>query len=110
MTTSWVSVAESIVDPTRGCWWWDSNPQGLAPRDVWGLCVYRFRHTSTSPAANPGKLEGRDVKPHTCRRPWNHNTRRGAGSNIEKAPLGPYLRGAVIPYRPGSFSNWPAKP
>src|SRR5438105_12384044 len=32
----------------RGCWWRDSNPQGLSPRDVKGLCVYQFRHTSTS--------------------------------------------------------------
>ena len=31
----------------RGCWWWDSNPQGLTPRDLWDLCVYQFRHTST---------------------------------------------------------------
>src|SRR2546427_7718076 len=44
--TSATRRAESMG--VRGCWWWDSNPQGLSPGDVKGLCVYRFRHTSTS--------------------------------------------------------------
>src|SRR5690242_13513181 len=30
----------------RGCWWWDSNPQGLSSSDLTGHRVYRFRHTS----------------------------------------------------------------
>src|SRR6266704_977421 len=32
-------------EKTRGkrrCWWRDSNPQGLSPRDVRGLRVYSF--------------------------------------------------------------------
>src|SRR3989442_194199 len=37
----------------RGCWWWDSNPQGLTPGDVRDLCVYRFRHTSTVTGCEP---------------------------------------------------------
>src|SRR5436189_10605 len=34
-------------EKTRGkrrCWWRDSNPQGLSPRDVRGLSAYQFRH------------------------------------------------------------------
>src|SRR2546425_12317702 len=38
--TSAIHLAESMGK--RGCWWRDSNPQGLSPRDVTGLCVYQF--------------------------------------------------------------------
>src|SRR5437762_9079710 len=69
MRKSSVAAAESRVVRERGCWWWDSNPQGLAPRDVRGLRVYRFRHTSTSLATNPGNPEGQDARPHTRCRP-----------------------------------------
>ncbi len=34
------------VNRERGCWWRDSNPQGLSPSDVTGHCVCQFRHTS----------------------------------------------------------------
>ena|SRR6266550_1985041 len=66
--TSATRRAESMG--VRGCWWWDSNPQGLSPGDVKGLCVYRFRHTSTStsPTANPGNPEGQDARSRTRRR------------------------------------------
>src|SRR5439155_6793553 len=37
-TTSATRRSESMG--VRGCWWWDSNPQGLSPGDVKGLCVY----------------------------------------------------------------------
>src|SRR6266571_802307 len=56
-----------------GCWWRDSNPQGLSPRDVRDLRVYRFRHTSTSSATNPGNPEGQDARPRTCCRPRQHH-------------------------------------
>src|SRR5207248_8318116 len=45
--TSAIPSAESI-GKARGCWWRDSNPQELSLRDVRDLCVYQFRHTSTS--------------------------------------------------------------
>src|SRR5205823_14739845 len=62
MRKSSVAATESRVVRERGCWWWDSNPQGLAPRDVRGLRVYRFRHTSTSLATTPAipKAKTRD--------------------------------------------------
>src|SRR2546423_4034354 len=43
-----------------------------------GLRVYRFRHTSTGPAANPGNPEGQDATPLTRCRPRGHNTSRRA--------------------------------
>src|SRR6266487_210378 len=37
----------------RRCWRWESNPQGLAPRDLTDHCVYLFRHASTSRVCEP---------------------------------------------------------
>src|SRR5881275_511513 len=77
MSKSSVAATESRVVRERGCWWWDSNPQGLAPRDVRGLRVYRFRHTSTSLATTPAipKAKTRDPTRAAARGPQYQPTR-----------------------------------
>src|SRR5205807_4738589 len=73
----------------RRCWWRESNPQGLSPGDVRSLCVYQFRHTSTSPAANLGKPEGQDAEPRkSCR-----TATSGCSSAVTRAVTPPCLPG-----------------
>ena len=59
LVTETSHVTSILCDPKprgkRRCWWRDSNAQGLSSRDVRSLRVCQFRHTSTSPATNPGK-------------------------------------------------------
>lgn len=55
-----------------GCWRWDSNPQGLAPNGLRFHRVCRFRHASTTSAANHGSRKARTRGGRAHCRPLEH--------------------------------------
>src|SRR5712691_11922754 len=92
--TSFVVVAESMAVPGWGCWWWDSNPQGLAPVGIADATLPLVRRGPMEKWS--GEVSPDHVPRYTCAVP--------ARSSGSEELLNPRVR-ALGHQRPGPTSH-----